>query len=350
LFKGITSWNPMAGSILILLGALGAGLLLNYLLIKTLRKWSSKTKTPLDDSMLKHWIGPSKVIIPLLLASLLFPVTTFPVKLAALLKHIIGLGLIISIAWLLICSTSLLEDIILSRYDIHVRDNLEARKIYTQVNVLKKVITVIILTLTLAAILMSFNQVKKFGISLLASAGVLGIIIGFAAQRSIATLLAGLQIAITQPIRLDDVVIVEGEWGWIEEITLTYVVVRIWDLRRLVVPITHFIEKPFQNWTRISADLLATVYIYTDYSIPVEKIREELGKILENSPLWDKKVGGLQVTNATEHTMELRALMSAPDSSAAWDLRCHVREKLIEYIQNQYPQALPKVRAEVHSS
>ena len=300
--------------------------------------------------MLKHWMAPSKVIIPLLLVSLLFPATTFPAKLGALLKHIIGLGLIISIAWLLICSTSLLEEIILSRYDIHLRNNLEARKIYTQVNILKKVITVIILTLTLAAILMSFDQVKKFGISLLASAGVLGIIIGFAAQRSIATLLAGLQIAITQPIRLDDVVIVEGEWGWIEEITLTYVVVRIWDLRRLVVPITYFIEKPFQNWTRISADLLATVYIYTDYSIPVEKIREELRKILENSPLWDKKVWGLQVTNATEHTMELRALMSAPDSSTAWDLRCHVREKLIEYIQNQYPQALPKVRAEVHPS
>lgn len=350
MFKGITSWNPIAGSILILMGALGAGLLLNYLLIKTLRKWSSKTKTTLDDSMLKHWIGPSKVVIPLLLASLLFPVTTFPARLGALLKHIIGLGLIISTAWLLIRSTSLLEEIILSRYDIHLRNNLEARKIYTQVNILKKVITVIILTLTLAAILMSFDQVKRFGISLLASAGVLGIIIGFAAQRSIATLLAGLQIAITQPIRLDDVVIVEGEWGWIEEITLTYVVVRIWDLRRLVVPITYFIEKPFQNWTRISADLLATVYIYTDYSIPVEKIREELREILENTPLWDKKVWGLQVTNATEHTIELRALMSAPDSSTAWDLRCHVREKLIEYIQNRYPQALPKVRAEVNPS
>ena len=335
---------------LILMGALGAGLFIDHLLTKILKRWSSKTKTPLDDAMLKHWIGPSRVVIPLLLASLLFPVTTFPAKLAALLKQIIGLGLIISIAWLLIRSTSLLEDIILSRYDIHVKDNLEARKIYTQVNVLKKVITVIILTLALAAILMSFDQVKKFGISLLASAGVMGIIIGFAAQRSIATILAGLQIAITQPIRLDDVVIVEGEWGWIEEITLTYVVVRIWDLRRLVVPITHFIEKPFQNWTRISADLLATVYIHTDYSIPVEKIREELGKILKNSPLWDKRVWGLQVTNATEHTMELRALMSAPDSSAAWNLRCHVREKLIEYIQNKYPQALPKVRAEVHSS
>ena len=145
----------------------------------------------------------------------------------------------------------------------------------------------------------------------------------------------------------DDVVIVENEWGKIEEITLTYVVVRIWDLRRLVLPISYFIEKPFQNWTKVSADLLGTVFIYTDYTIPVKEVREELNRILKSSDKWDGKVCGLQITDAKEHTMELRALMSAADSSLAWDLRCEVREKLIEFIQKKYPDALPKTRAEL---
>jgi len=195
--------------------------------------------------------------------------------------------------------------------------------------------------------LMTFEKVRQLGTSILASAGVIGIIVGVAAQRTIATFLAGIQIAVTQPIRIDDVVIVENEWGRIEEITLTYVVVRIWDLRRLVLPITYFIEKPFQNWTRVTADILGTVFIYVDYTVPIQAVREELHRILQNSKLWDKKVWGLQVTNTTEHTVELRALMSAPDASSAWDLRCEVRERLVEFIQKNYPDGLPKVRAEI---
>jgi small-conductance mechanosensitive channel len=194
---------------------------------------------------------------------------------------------------------------------------------------------------------MTFSKVRQLGTSILASAGIVGIIVGIAAQRSIATLLAGFQIAITQPIRLDDVVIVENEWGRIEEITLTYVVVRIWDLRRLVVPITYFLEKPFQNWTRVSADLLGTVFIYVDYTVPVQAVREKLRGILEHSTQWDGQVCVLQVTNTTEHTVELRALMSAVDSSSAWELRCHVREKLVEFIQKNYPESLPKLRTDL---
>ncbi|MDH3556523.1 MAG: mechanosensitive ion channel family protein, partial [Deltaproteobacteria bacterium] len=181
-------------------------------------------------------------------------------------------------------------------------------------------------------------------------AGIVGIIVGLAAQKSISTLFAGIQMAITQPIRIDDVVIVENEWGRIEEITLTYVVVRIWDLRRLIVPITYFLEKPFQNWTRISADLLGTVFLYVDYTVPVEAVRAELKRILESSPLWDKQVCTLQVTNATDRTLELRALMSAADSPRAWELRCDVREKLIGFIRQNYPDGLPKVRAELTES
>jgi small-conductance mechanosensitive channel len=194
---------------------------------------------------------------------------------------------------------------------------------------------------------MTFEKVRQLGATLLASAGIVGIIVGIAAQKSIATLFAGIQLAITQPMRIDDVVIVENEWGRIEEITLTYVVVRIWDLRRLIVPITYFLEKPFQNWTRISADILGTVFLYVDYTVPVEAVRTELRRILESSPLWDGQVCVLQVTNATERTVELRALMSAADSSSGWGLRCEVREKLIEFIRQNYPEGLPKVRAEL---
>jgi small-conductance mechanosensitive channel len=190
-----------------------------------------------------------------------------------------------------------------------------------------------------------FDSVRALGRSILASAGVAGIIIGIAAQRTLATLLAGVQIAFTQPIRLDDVVIVEGEWGRVEEITLTYVVVAIWDLRRMVLPITYFIEKPFQNWTRASADLLGSVFLYMDYSVPIAPLRAELDRILEGSKLWDRKVKVLQVTDAKEHTIELRILVSAADSSIAWDLRCDVREKMVDFLQRNFPDALPHSRA-----
>jgi small-conductance mechanosensitive channel len=202
----------------------------------------------------------------------------------------------------------------------------------------------------LAAMLMTFEKVRQLGASILASAGIIGIIVGVAAQRTIATFLAGIQIAVTQPIRIDDVVIVENEWGRIEKITLTYVIVRIWDLRRLVLPITYFIEKPFQNWTRVTADILGTVFVYVDYTVPAQAVRDELQRILKSSTLWDGKVCGLQVTNTTEHTVELRALMSAADASKAWDLRCEVREKLVNFIQSNYPDGLPKVRAEIQQT
>jgi len=176
---------------------------------------------------------------------------------------------------------------------------------------------------------------------------VVGIIFGFAAQKTISNLFAGFQLAMTQPIRLDDVVIVEGEWGRIEEITLTYVVVSIWDERRLVVPLSHFIDKPFQNWTRKSAELLGTVFVWVDYSLPLGEVREALKEIIETDPLWDKRFWNLQVTEATERTMQIRVLATSADSSKSWDLRCKIREKLIDYLQQHHPQSLPKLRTDI---
>jgi small-conductance mechanosensitive channel len=192
--------------------------------------------------------------------------------------------------------------------------------------------------------LMVFESARRFGASILASAGIAGVILGFAAQRSLASLLAGFQIALTQPIRVDDVAIVEGEFGRIEEITLTYVVVRLWDLRRLVVPISYFIEQPFQNWTRASADLLGAVFLHVDYSVPVDSLRTELTRILKESEHWDGKVNTLQVTDAKEHTLVIRAVASAADASLAWSLRCEVREKLVSYLQREHPHSLPRIR------
>lgn len=291
-----------------------------------------------------------KLKIPVLwtFISILFYFTlriySIPESLFNPLSDIITISIIFSLALLSIRITSLIKEVVIGRLDINEADNLKARKAATQLRIFEKFIVVIIIIVAIASSLMVFEQVRRLGVNILASAGIAGIIVGFAAQKSIATILAGIQIAITQPIRIDDVVIVENEWGWIEEINLTYVVVKIWDLRRLIVPINYFLDKPFQNWTRNSADILGTVFLYLDYTAPLEEIRNELTRILKSTKLWDGKVNVLQVTDAKEKTVEIRALMSAKDSPTAWDLRVLVREKLILYIQKNYPESLPKIR------
>lgn len=261
-----------------------------------------------------------------------------------LVRKIMNVTITFSIAWLIMSLVSIGKILLLRHFDITTKDNLEARKLYTRFSILEKVLFVIIIFIAIATALMNFESIRRIGISLFASAGIAGIIIGFAAQKLIGTFLAGVQLAITQPIRIDDVVIVEGEWGWIEEINLTYVVVRIWDKRRLIVPTTYFIENHFQNWTKVSADILGTVFIYTDYTVPFNDIRAELERLVRESEYWDGQVVNLQITNAKESTVEMRAMMSAKDSSSAWNLRVYVREKLIEYIKNNHPDCLPKSR------
>ena len=264
-----------------------------------------------------------------------------------ILQPISTLGLILSATWLIIITLKILKNRMLKKYDVNTSDNLKARKIYTQFNILENIIIFIIIILAIGIALMSFESIRSVGVSVLTSAGIAGIIIGFSAQKAIGTLLVGIQIAFTQPIRLQDAVIVEGEWGWIEEITLTYVVVKVWDKRRLVVPSTYFIENTFQNWTRKSADIMGTVFLYTDYNVSFDAIRAELTRLLEGSPLWDKQVNVLQVTDATEKSVQIRILVSAKDSPTAWDLRVYIREKLIDFIHQNYPQSLPRTRVEL---
>lgn len=258
--------------------------------------------------------------------------------------------IIASIAWLAIVSIRKIKFNILKRYDISQEDNLQSRKIHTQFNILEKVMIFVIALTAIGLILLSFEGIRKIGIGIFASAGLAGIIIGLSAQKVVGALLAGVQIAITQPFRIDDAVVVENEWGWIEEINLTYVVIRLWDKRRLVLPSTYFLEKPFQNWTRTNADIIGTVFLYTDYTISFEELRNELTRVLNSTELWDKKVNVLQVTDSKETGVEIRILVSAKNSPTAWDLRVYVREKMIEFIQKNYPESLPKTRILLNSN
>lgn len=298
-----------------------------------------------SDDFLLPIVGTAiRLLLPLLAIILGSSMLAVPDSLQALFRNATSMLLVAAFAYVLYRLVDAACTLLLERYPINVADNRQARAVRTQVTVLRKVAVSAIVLFAFAGMLMVFDEVRQIGATILASAGVAGIVIGFAAQRSLGMLLGGFQIALTQPIRIDDVVIVEGEWGRIEEITLTYVVVNIWDQRRLVVPVTYFLEKAFQNWTRTSVELLATVELYVDYDFPIEALRQQLTAVLEKSKFWDRRVNVLQVTDAREHCVQVRALVSAPDAGAAWDLRCEVREGLLRFLQQQHPESLPRLR------
>ncbi len=344
----VHGWESIAASTGFALAAALAGMAVYWVLFYILLRLSRRAAAPLNTILIERVRGPVRILLPLLALMVVAPSLALSAESVEAFKHLFGLGIIAVIAWLFINAALAGRDIAFSRYDVETKDNLKARAVRTQLTILVKIALVVIIIIAASTMLMTFDKIRQVGVSILASAGIIGIILGFAAQRSIATLFAGLQIAFTQPIRIGDVVIVEGEWGLVEEISLTYVVVKIWDLRRLVVPVTYFLEKPFQNWTRFSADLLGTVFLYVDYTVPVEEVRQQVHKILEASDKWDRKVWGVQVTNSSERAMELRLLMSAADASQAWDLRCEVREKILAFLQKHYPESLPRLRAEFH--
>ena len=343
----LTNWHNWLLSAAFIIGAVLLGLVVHRIFFTILRHITQRTTSAIDDAFVQHSQKPSRYFFPLLTITLVLPLSRLPQPVTGALRHAVSLGLIATVAWLAIGMTSVLRDVVTLKFRIEVQDNLRARRIHTQMMMLRRITAVIIIIIAAGLMLMTFPSIRHLGTTLFASAGIVGIVAGMAARPTLSNIIAGIQIALTEPIRIDDVVIVEGEWGRIEEITTTYVVVRIWDLRRLMLPLSYFIEKPFQNWTRVTADLLGTVFIYTDYTVPVEELRQEAHRLLQGSDLWDGKVWNLQVTDATAHSMQIRVLMSAADSSAAWDLRCLVRENLIGYLQKHYPQCLPRTRAEI---
>jgi len=258
--------------------------------------------------------------------------------------RVLLVAIICLIGWASITALHIAADLYLRQFRLDAADNLLARKHNTQVRVLQRTADVLVMIITLGAALMTFPAVRQYGYSLFASAGVAGIVAGLAARPVLSNLFAGVQLAMTQPIRIDDSVIVENEWGTIEEITSTYVVVRLWDWRRLIVPLSYFIEKPFQNWTRDSSALIGTAFFYLDYRAPIAAMREKLNEIVKDSKNWNGQVVNLAVTDIKQNTIEVRTLMSANSAGQAFDLRCEVREKMIEFLQNEYPKALPATR------
>jgi len=321
------------------------GLFLQALLFYLLRSITRKTQKEVGSIITKHLRWPLRVLFPLILISTILPLLSLPQEAWGILKYINSSLFIVNITWLIIKIISSTTEIIKNRFAQTLHDSLRARKLFTQLQIIRRILTILIILLALAIILLQFEQIANIGTTILASAGVIGIIIGFAAQRSIATLFAGFQIAFSQPIRLDDVVVVENEWGSIEEITLTYVVVRLWDLRRLILPITYFIEKPFQNWTRESTEILGTVDFYLDYSTPLAELRAKALELAKTDPNWNGRLCKLEVTGTTDKALEVRLVVSADNSTKLWELRCRLREELISFINQNYPCCLPQIRS-----
>jgi len=323
------------------------GLIVKFMLSMLLKKKPKDGRPAFSftRSLLNRLGKPFSWFLPVVAFNFLLPLMKMRSDIARALDKAVEILLVITFANVLIGAVNVFEDYVYHSFNIDKADNLKERKIRTQLQFIRRLAVSLIIVLTICAILLSFNNMRKLGTGLLTGVGVGGIIIGFAAQKSLGNFLAGFQIAFTQPLRIDDVLVVEGEWGRVEEITLSYVVLNIWDQRRLILPINYFVEKPFQNWTRTSADIMGTVFIYLDYTIPLDPLRAELTRLLENNPLWDKRVKVLQVTNASERTIEIRALMSAASSGNAFDLRCDIREGLITFVQQHYPECLPVTRA-----
>ncbi|HUO81777.1 MAG TPA: mechanosensitive ion channel domain-containing protein [Gammaproteobacteria bacterium] len=340
---GLPVW---LSDLLILSTAAFAGLLGYSLLRTALRLAMPATTRFVVDPLVARCRAPAGVLLPLIGFHLALPLTTLDAELEWV-RNASRIALIITVTWLVSRLVRFGEDVILSRLALETADNLRARAVQTQFRILRHVVNTLIVVLGLTGVLLSIERFREFGAGLLASAGIASIVLGFAAQRTLGNLFAGFQIAITQPIRFDDVLVVEGEWGRVEEITLTYVVLRIWDLRRLVVPISYFLEKPFQNWTRTSADIIGAVNLYLDYTVDVAAVRTELERIVSGNELWNGKVCNLQVTDADAQGVTLRALVSSGNSGAVWDLRCQVREQLIGFVQREFPEALPRLRASV---
>jgi small-conductance mechanosensitive channel len=326
-----------------------AGLVAGQLLM-SLAKWLvRRNPKTLSQLNLVRLATPLYIVMPVLAVFIALRTAAPELMVTPVFSGTVKVASVALLYWLVMRIIDIVTVAISRRYDMSVSDNLRARRVRTQIMVIKSIANFIVFLLALAAVFLMFDTLRGLGVSLLASAGVAGLAIGFAAQKTLGNLLAGIQIAFTQPIRLEDAVVVEDEWGWVEEITLTYVVIRLWDLRRLVLPISYFIEKPFQNWTRTSASIIGTVELFADYTLPIDPLRERLVTLLATTNLWDKQVQVVQVTDCDKDVIKVRILVSAANSPTAFDLRCLVREQMIRFIQETYPQCLPKTRATLES-
>lgn len=344
------NWHDLIWSAILLAGAIVLSLIIRAVVFWALRRFTLRHGKVIIHSLVTHGAGPTRWIFPLLACLIVLPGLPLPHTVMMVFEHTVGIFFIAACAWLVILFVQITADVLSGRYRVDVADNLTARRIQTQFQMLHRVVVILVIAVAVAICLMTFHSIQHFGDSILASAGVASLVVGLAMKGTLSNLVAGIQIAFSQPFRIGDVVVIEGNWGWIEEIGTMYVVVRVWNLVRLVVPLSWFLENSFQNWTRTHADLLEYVYIYADYTVPVDELRAELRRLLEASPDWLGKVCALQVTNADERGVQLRALADAADSSKGWDLQCYMLEGLIKFLQQNYPQSLPRTRIELPQS
>ncbi|MGE4081087.1 MAG: mechanosensitive ion channel family protein [Reyranella sp.] len=340
-------WMPgWAAAVVALSLAALAAVFLHGAVLRLLRRW-----LPSRHVFLHSLIGATARLIRLGLVvvavSIVLPLVPLDRETRSIIAHGLLVAVIVLVGWAASVAITQASELYLRRVPVDLAADPLGRKHVTQIRILRRAALTLAIILTTAGALMTFESVKEYGVSLVASAGAAGLVVGLAARPLLTNLFAGIQIAITQPIRIGDALLVENEWGWVEEITGTYVVVKIWDWRRLLVPLSYFLEKPFQNWTRHSTDLIGTVLLWVDYTVPVARIRARLEEIVREARLWDGQVVNLQVVDSNERAIQLRALVSARNSGEAWDLRCEVREKLIAFLQESYPGALPRQRAAV---
>ncbi|KQT27508.1 MULTISPECIES: mechanosensitive ion channel family protein [Bradyrhizobium] len=340
MFGWIPSWfvglSLVVGAVLLALVA--------YRVARWLLKRAFGTRLPILSVFIDRTAGPAQMALCLAAVALVLPLAPLDDAIRTPLTRLFVVAFIALIGWISIRIVDMSAARYLQNFRV-VTENFIARKHVTQVRVFKRVTDTIIVVITVSTALMTFDSVRQYGVSLFASAGAAGIIVGLAARPLLSNLIAGLQIAITQPIRIEDAVIIENEWGWVEDIASTYVVIRLWDWRRMVVPLSYFIEKPFQNWTRDTASLIGVIALHVDYRADVARIRQWLEEVVKKSKLWDGEVVNLQVVDADARTIELRALVSARNAPQSWDLRCEIREKLVAFIRDEMPEALPRERA-----
>jgi small-conductance mechanosensitive channel len=285
--------------------------------------------------------GPLSAVLVILVLGVFLPAARFPPETTAALVHLLLIAVIVAIGWAATRALDLGADFYVARFDMEIADNLLARKHLTQVHILRRTAQTMLVIVTIASALMTLETVRQYGVSLFASAGAAGLVVGLAARPVLSNLIAGVQIAMTQPIRVEDVVVVEGEWGWIETITSTYVVVRLWDLRRLIVPLSWFIENRFENWTYETAHLIGPVQFHVDCSVPIEPVRQQFEAAVRANPLWDGRIASLQAIDVLPTGVQLRGLVSAANARDLWNLRCEAREGLLAFLREQYPGTPP---------
>lgn len=344
--RGFLTWLPNWASALIVIALVCAiALLLHAFVLRALRR-SRAGNVQFTRLLLTRGANPTRFAIVLLALAAAVPVSGLSHSTQqALIVPLSALGILL-LGWSCMAAVGLAGDLYLDRFKTGF-ENALTRKHVTQVRLLRRAAQVLIALITVGAAMMTLPAVREYGVSLFASAGAAGIVVGLAARPLLSNLLAGIQIAITQPVKIEDSVVINGEWGWVEDITSTYLVVRTWDWRRLIVPLSWFLEQPIQNWTRDNATIIGQVHFNVDYRTPIEELRQALDRIVHGSKLWDGNVVNLQVVEATENTIQIRLLASASDASRAWDLRCELREKMIGYLQREHPECLPRHRLEL---